>query len=137
MPNLPPRRRVYFAEDSEIVVARLRAMTEAAGCEVAGNASGVTGAMKGLLEQRPDAAIVDLDLDDGSGLEVLRQARKELPGLLVIILTNHSSAQHRAECLAAGADHFLDKSYDFERLPGLLAGGEPPAAVTSESDFAL
>jgi CheY-like chemotaxis protein len=50
--------------------------------------------------------------------------------LRVIVLTNQATPQHRAACLAAGAEEFLDKSHEFARVPEILRGwlGQPQRA---------
>jgi DNA-binding NarL/FixJ family response regulator len=123
-----PQPSIFLVDDSDVVLARLRTMVQAAGWDVAGDARGVGEAIDGIRKHQPHTAILDLELLNGSGLDVLRRVRNELPALVVIVLTNHANEQYRAKCLAAGANHFLDKSYDFERIPALLAGGGALAA---------
>jgi DNA-binding NarL/FixJ family response regulator len=38
-----------------------------------------------------------------------------------VVLSNHSELQYRRACARAGAAHFLDKSTEFERVPGIIA----------------
>jgi two-component system OmpR family response regulator len=68
----------------------------------------------------PDAVILELQLATGSGLTVLRHLRWTGRKILVIVLTNHSSPSYRQACLAEGADHFLDKSAEFEKVAEIL-----------------
>jgi DNA-binding NarL/FixJ family response regulator len=56
----------------------------------------------------------------GSGLEVLRSIRLTHPSLWVLVCTNYPYPQYREECISAGANYFLDKSADFEKIPGIL-----------------
>jgi DNA-binding NarL/FixJ family response regulator len=67
-----------------------------------------------------DAVILDLQLHTGSGFGVLRalHARAEAPP--VIVFTNFAITAYRDSALALGATHFLDKSRDYDRLPGVL-----------------
>jgi CheY-like chemotaxis protein len=51
---------------------------------------------------------------------VLSDLKSSASTPVVIVLTNHATAAHRERCLAAGATDFLDKTRDFERIPGLL-----------------
>jgi DNA-binding NarL/FixJ family response regulator len=69
---------------------------------------------------KPDAVILDLHMPGGSGLDVLRAIRSDHPGLYVLICTNYPYPEYREECLAAGANLFLDKSADFEKIPSIL-----------------
>jgi DNA-binding NarL/FixJ family response regulator len=56
----------------------------------------------------------------GSGLDVLRAIRHGHPRLKVLICTNFPYPQYRDECLAAGANYFLDKSADFDKIPAIF-----------------
>jgi len=69
---------------------------------------------------KPDAIILDLQMPGGSGLDVLRAIRMDYPDLYVLICTNYPYPQYREECLTAGANFFLDKSAEFEKIPAIL-----------------
>jgi len=56
----------------------------------------------------------------GSGLDVLRAIRPDHPGIYVLNLHELPLCQYRKECLSAGANHFLDKSAEFEKIPAIL-----------------
>jgi DNA-binding NarL/FixJ family response regulator len=56
----------------------------------------------------------------GSGLDVLRAVRPDHPGLRFLVCTNYANSQYRDECISAGADFFLDKSSEFEKIPAIL-----------------
>ena len=71
-----------------------------------------------------DILVVDVQLREGTGLGAVRDARKRwitaIPSL-IIMLTNHAFPIVRQRCLAAGADHFLDKIRQFDQLVPLIA----------------
>ena len=81
-----------------------------------GEAGTVGEAIEGIQSTRPGAVILDLQLEDGSGLDVLRAVYPSAPALHVAVLTNYATDQHRRACMAAGAEFFLDKSSDFPRI---------------------
>ena len=58
----------------------------------------------------PETVILDIDLPDGSGIELLRKFKKEDPGAEVIIFTNYPTYEFKKNCMQLGADHFIDKS---------------------------
>lgn len=58
---------------------------------------------------RPDAVVLDLNLPDLHGLEILKRIKGSAPRSVVIILTNCDTAEMREECLRHGADSFLSK----------------------------
>jgi DNA-binding response OmpR family regulator len=80
-----------------------------------------------LLEKRPFLLIIlDLQLPDVYGTEVLRHIRALREDVPVIILTGHGTERDRQECLELGARAFLHKPLDIDRLIQLWrqAGGE-------------
>jgi len=83
--------------------------------------AGTVAEAQGLLpDSNADVVIVDMRLPDGDGLEVLRAAKRMRPPPAVIVLTNYAYDQLRSTCLEAGADEFLDKRTEFERLPAIV-----------------
>lgn len=113
--------RVFIADDSEIVVERLAdLLKEVPGLRLVGRANDVPGAIYSIVRANPDAVILDLQMPGGTGLEVLRAIRQSHPAVWVLICTNYPYRQYREECIAAGANYFLDKSADFEKIPEIL-----------------
>ncbi len=121
-----PRRkkmRVFIADDSAVIVERLAdLLKEIPGVELAGHASNATEAVRCIRQIKPDAVILDFQMPGGSGLDVLRAIGPDHPGLHVLICTNYPYPQYREECLGAGANFFLDKSSEFEKIPAILRG---------------
>ena len=113
--------RVFITDDSKIVVERLAdLLKEVAGVEVVGQAGNALDAVLSIQRTNPDAVILDLQIPGGSGLDVLRAIWRGHPSLPVLICTNYSYPQYRDECLAAGANYFLDKSADFDKIPTIF-----------------
>ena len=113
--------KVFIADDSLPVVERLTdLLRDVPGIEFSGSAGDVPEALRRIPHLKPDALILDLEMPGGSGLEVLRSVRRDLPCLQVLICTNHPYPQYRTQCLSAGADYFLDKSTEFEKIPVIL-----------------
>ena len=113
--------RVFIADDSRVVVERLAdLLKEVPGVRLVGRANDVPEAIHSIVETNPDAVILDLQMPGGSGLDVLRSIRRSHPSVWVVICTNYPYPQYREECIAAGANYFLDKSAEFEKIPEIL-----------------
>jgi len=82
-----------------------------------------------LPEDRPDVALVDLQMPDVSGIECIQQVRSALPQTLFLALTSHSDDEHIFKALKAGATgYLLKRSAPAEILQAILevrAGGSP------------
>ncbi|MGH8635448.1 MAG: response regulator [Burkholderiales bacterium] len=115
--------KVFVVEDSAAVRERLIEMIrEIENIEVVGEADTYDTAVNGILNTRPDVAVLDIKLADdrGSGIDVLSQVRKQLPAMRAIVLSNYATPQHMKASADAGAEYFLDKSADFERITEIL-----------------
>lgn len=116
-------RSVFIVEDSALVRARLVEWVGAmAGTDVIGEAGTPADAITGILRTRPDFVVLDFQLDSGTGADVLRAIRSELPATVFIVLTNHALPQFRRACMEAGADAFLDKSSEIARVREIIEG---------------
>lgn len=77
---------------------------------------------KALLEKHTfDLAILDINLPDKSGLELLRLIKENnYPLKKIIILTNEDTNERKELSLSIGADYFLNKFSDFESIPDII-----------------
>lgn len=115
--------KVFIADDSNAVVERLADLLEdVPGVQLVGRAYTVPEAVRGVQKMNPDALILDLQMPGGSGIDVLRAVRTTYPCLQVLICTNYPNSKYREECFGAGANFFLDKSKEFEKIPVILRG---------------
>lgn len=108
---------VFLADDSSFVRDRLPGMlTEMAGVEVIGQAADGIVAVNSIRKLKPDIVVLDIRMPGKNGMEVLQEIKTFEPIPCVIILTNYPYPQYRKKCLEMGADYFLDKSADFDKL---------------------
>lgn len=109
--------RVLLADDSVLILDRLTEMLGFFGqVEIVGSCRNGTETLDALRILNPDLAIVDIRMPGLSGLEVIRQFRKENKTVKFIILTLLSSGYHQQNAIDAGADYFFNK-IDFKNLP--------------------
>ena len=71
-------------------------------------------------EERPDVILLDINLPGKNGIEILKLIRNSGKPSHVIMVTNHADEYYRAQCEEIGADHFLDKSIDFSKVPAII-----------------
>ncbi len=74
-----------------------------------------------LEKSPPDLAILDVQLPDVSGLEVLRRLRRDLPEVPVLIITAYASVDSAVEAMKEGAIDYLEKPLDLEELQLVVA----------------
>lgn len=120
-------RRILLVEDSAVLSRRLvELLSEPGRLTVAAQAATQGEAVLKLRETPYDVLVVDIELAEGNGVAVIRQARQLYqPQLqpLIVVLTNYASDFVRDHCFAAGADYFLDKMRDIGRLKPIVADG--------------
>jgi two-component system, OmpR family, response regulator len=115
--------RVLLVEDLVRVQNLLRELIDEPGrFEVAGLVETEADAILRYTELQPDAVVIDLNLRSGTGLGVIMALRRLQHPVrpLLIVLTNHALPVLETACLNAGADYFLDKSRDFQKVRTLL-----------------
>ena len=115
--------KVFIVEDSPAVLERLQDLVrEVEHVELVGDAATYETAVAGIIASRPDVSIMDIKLadDSGSGIDVLGRVRKDLPLMKAVMLSNYVTPQHAKASADAGAEYFLDKSADTERIPEIL-----------------
>lgn len=129
--------RVLLIEDSPILRELLANMIEdIAGIEIIAEVDAEEQALAILEEYRPDLAIIDLELRQGSGLNVLRRISahpERYLGLHAVVFSNHAHASVRERCRMLGAEAFFDKTFQMDELLDYLQGraaqvGLSPAA---------
>ena len=122
------RRPVLLVVDDEPGILRLlRDYGDRAGFEVVTCSAGAE-ALEYLNAQTANIAIVDMQMPQVGGLDVLRAIREADPQCQTVLMTGHATVDSAIEAIQSGAMDYLSKPLDFGRLGQLLA------AVHAESD---
>jgi len=126
-------------DDASFVRERLKALlrADAPHAEVVGEAGEAQAAIRLIQDTRPDIVILDLQLAGASGIDVLRVVKRAPWAPVVIMLTNLASLEYQINCLEAGAEFFLDKSFGFDQLADILCGLIPRAGTASKESEVL
>ena len=115
------RTEVFIVDDVPSMRERLRELVgEVPDVAVVGDAGTPDEAIAGILATRPACVLLDYQLVGGTGVDVLRGVHDAAPGTVFVVLTNQTDPQYRRACLDAGADHFFDKSTEFDRIGEVL-----------------
>jgi len=125
-------RRILIIDDERPILMTLEALLGRHGYhpEVAANAS--TGMR--LLQSKPTALVLlDLQLQDADGLQMLEQIKVDHPDTQVIILTAHDSLNNAIESIKRGAYHFISKPYAPEELLSLVEKALEKQALLRET----
>jgi two-component system response regulator AtoC len=109
------RFRVLVIDDDPGIREYLKALGERQGYQVSAAADGEE-ALATLSESRPDIVTLDAVLPGMDGLETLRQMKKLIPDIPVIMLSGHGQARTIVEAMRLGASDFLRKPFEVEEL---------------------
>jgi DNA-binding response OmpR family regulator len=108
---------VLIVDDSDLLQDRLKKSLTVLNKNISISlASNCQEAMDMFTIQPYDKIILDIDLPDGSGINLLRIFKKTKPETDVIMFTNYPVSEFKKNCLQLGADHFFNKS----EMAGLL-----------------
>jgi DNA-binding NarL/FixJ family response regulator len=109
--------KIFLADDSSLIRARVAAMLGAPAMTIVGQAETPQACIDGILATRPDVVVLDVQLEGGHGLDGLRAVRPAAPQIAFVVFSNNSGPAYRKRYLGAGAVSFLDKSAEFDQLP--------------------
>ena len=105
-----PEVTVFLLDDHELVREGVRQLLESDGTiEVVGEAATCLDAVARIRATRPQVAILDVQLPDGSGVEVCREVRSLRPDLVCLMLTSFSDDEALFQSVMAGAAGYVLK----------------------------
>lgn len=133
--------RILLAEDDEPLAAFLCKGLQAESYTVDAASDGEQ-AQRLAEQQEYDLVILDVNLPQRDGLEVLKRVRAVKPTVPVILLTARNQVRDRAQGLDLGADDYLTKPFSFSELAAriralLRRGGQPRDLVIRIDDLEL
>ena len=113
--------KVLIVDDSAIVVERLSEiiseMTSVAPVLISNS---FNEAVDIINVELPDVILLDIQLPGKNGIELLSFVKSRYPQIKIIIVTNRASDYYRDLCNEMGANSFIDKSTEFEKIPELI-----------------
>ncbi|MBA3273354.1 MAG: sigma-54-dependent Fis family transcriptional regulator [Chthoniobacterales bacterium] len=112
-------RKILIIDDERPILMTLEALLGRHGYQPETAATAAYG-LRALKNSSPAVVLLDLQLPDAEGLEMLEQIKSEHPETQVIILTAHDSLNNAIESIKRGAYHFISKPYAPEELLSLI-----------------
>lgn len=115
--------RVFLVEDSAAIRDRYRGEIQSMPhLTLCGEAASATEAIAGIEQTLPTVVLLDLELEQSSGTEVLEALALSGRPPHFVVVTNHVDPGMRERCFGLGATHFFDKSHQFLELLDFLEG---------------
>ncbi|HEY2101731.1 MAG TPA: response regulator transcription factor [Chthoniobacterales bacterium] len=104
------KSRIFVVDDHPVVRDGLRGLIEQEhDLVVCGESGEAAGALAGIQSAKPDIVLVDLSLQQGSGMELLKDLAVQEPSLPVLILSMHDEMVYAERALRAGARGYVMK----------------------------
>ncbi|MBI4418219.1 MAG: response regulator transcription factor [Ignavibacteriales bacterium] len=113
---------VLIIDDSEIIREKLVSqLSRIPNVSVAGQAGTVADAVRAFNNSSPHVVVLDMQLGDGKGFDVLKEIKRRHGNTTVVMFTNCPALEFRKQSLESGADLFLEKGQGFTVLSDFLS----------------
>ena len=126
-------RRILIIDDERPILLTLEALLARHGFEIETASTAAVG-LKALKHKPPSLVLLDLQLPDMEGLQMLDQIKMERPETQVIILTAHDTLNNAIESIKRGAYHFISKPYAPEELLSLVEKALEKQSLLQETE---
>ena len=122
--------KVLIVDDHAVVRHGLKSAIESQGYIVVAEAGSINEAQAFMAQTNPDAIIVDINLPDGSGFDLVTWSRKVSPTTAIVVLTLNEGEEYVRAAKSAGANAFIVKSAPLSDLIAAL-----DFAISSPTSF--
>lgn len=113
--------KVLSVDDSTTITQQLNYLfNNIKEIEWVGHAFDLNSGKQNIAELKPDLVLLDIMLSEESGFELLDFIKSHYPNIRVIMLSNLSDEIYIRKSKQMGACHFIDKSFDFDKITDLL-----------------
>jgi DNA-binding NarL/FixJ family response regulator len=130
--------KVLIVDDHAVVRHGLKSAIESHGYKVVAVAGSINEAQAFMAHTNPHAIIVDINLPDGSGFDLVTWARKVSPTIAIVVLTLNDGADYVRAAKTAGANSFIVKSAPLSDLLAALDFAiSSPTSFSSNQIFAI
>jgi len=102
--------KVLIVDDHVVVRHGLKSAIQSHGYEVVAEAGSINEAQAFMAQTNPDAIIIDINLPDGSGFDLVAWSRRVSPRTAIVVLTLNDGADYVRAAKSAGANAFIIKN---------------------------
>jgi len=121
---------VLVVDDSELIVSKIKELlTEVPDIDSVQTANNADHALQKIKNHTPDLILLDLNMPGKNGVDLLQDIKHDYPSTKVIIVSSHANQFYRGLCKDIGADNFIDKLTEFEKIPSLIKNLSKPAVL--------
>jgi DNA-binding NarL/FixJ family response regulator len=109
--------RIVVIDDLPVVRQGLaQVFSTQRGLELVAEADGSAEALEAIREHEPDLAVLEIALERGSGLDLIKQLRAEFEEMKIVVFSSQDEELYAERSLRAGADGYISKSEEPDRL---------------------
>jgi DNA-binding NarL/FixJ family response regulator len=113
--------RVFIADDHPLMRLGLRlSLEQTPGIEVIGDANDGYSAVEKILANPPDVTLMDVDMPGLSGIGAIRMLRKNLPDMVIIVLSTYNDDNFINQAMNAGANGYVLKGISSDELANII-----------------
>jgi two-component system chemotaxis response regulator CheY len=117
--NDNPKKRVLIADD-DLAMRKLMAATMKSDFEVVGEAKNGQEAIDLYKKFKPDLLLLDINMPEKNGEDVLKELMPEFPNALIIMLSAHRELDSIEDCLNLGAANYIPKDKPRKEIKELI-----------------
>lgn len=119
---LTKKKIILIVDHSFFIIERITGiLNEAEVVEKLLTATDFEDAVKSLQENEIDIILMDIGLTNKTGIALLKIIAGHYPKTKIVVLSNQVSEHYQKLCKDLGAAFFIDKSKDFDQIPGIVA----------------
>ena len=108
--------KILIIDDHALIRNGIRRAFESSEHTIIGEAASKKEALAQIAHKNPDCIIVDINLPDGSGMDIVRWARKNSESIAIIVLTLHEDSQYITSALKSGASAYISKTAPLQEI---------------------
>ena len=114
--------KILIVDDSVLLAKRIQNLfEEMAGVHVMGYSMDARNALFEITNNIPDVVLIDVQLPDQQGIDLLRYIRNNHPHMVTIMLTSMADQDYNDICLKLGAHYYLDKTSGLDNLQPFIS----------------